>query len=874
MSVKSPQEPGRIRVSTSLFNWSLVAWVVVLNLVVGGLAGFYLFRSRQQVESRVATQTQNLSQSLSLTLAGIFDKSSAALFSVRKEAERQLKAGGIDCKLLNAYVLEQKGRLPELDGMRVTNAKGDLICGDRVVPEKRVTFADREVFQVSRRDKNAGLVIGPPVLGRVSGHWIFHLAYRINNPDGSFAGVVFGAVSLDYLSSLFSSFNLGEHGIITLRDKDLTVVVRYPGDYSIGNKKVSQEWRALNKVGKTFGTYKTAGSIDSVERTFSFNKISNFPLYINVGLASSDYFSPWRNEARILAALVALFSCASFLSGWLVYRNRKQAELTETQLIKSQSDLEKTVDLRTVELKRKNLLLAEQIAVRMKAEADWQKAATIMDKLSDAVNWIAKDGRYLYVNDAACTMHGFTREEMFSLSVFDAAIDFPAQSWSQHWENLKREKCIHFETLNRARDGRTFPVEVTANYLEIDGVEYNCAIIRDITERKEAEAEKHNLMVQLAQSQKMESVGRLAGGIAHDFNNLLTPILGYAQLLSLKLPPGSKEAQRAGNIYQAADRAKVLTQQLLSFGRKQMLDMKTLDLNEVVNSFYDILRRTIREDIELKLNLTGDVVGVRGDHNQIAQIIMNLAINAQDAIGESGVITIETVPITLDAEYASQHPEVTEGKYLMMAVSDTGCGINEETLSHIFEPFYTTKGVGQGSGLGLATVYGLVRQHDGHLWVASEEGKGASFQIYFPVVEALPDAVQENASVSPAALDARGRTILLVEDDDMVRELAQDVLESFGSEIIVAEGPAQALGKSTGKEIDLLLTDVVMPGMNGPELYRNLLKSHPGMTVLYMSGYTNDAIMHHGVLDERVNFIKKPFAVEDLAKKVASVLTG
>ena len=859
--------------SVRLFALGLVAGILLVDLVVAGLAGCYLYRSRQMVVTRVATQTQNLSQSLSLTLTGILDKTSTALFSVQQEAERQLKTGGLDLKILNHYILQQKKRIPELDGLRMADSAGYLICGDRVVREARVPFGDREVFIVSQGDPNAGLVIGPPKFGRVTNQWNFHLAYRINNPDGSFAGVVFGAISLDYLRNMFSSFDLGLHGVITLRDNDLAVVARYPDAGSIGNKKVSREWQELHRAGKASGTYTAPGSIDTEERTFSFNRVSNYPLFVNVGLASSDYFTSWRSEAWILGGFVALFWSASVASGWFIYRVRKQAKLAEVALEQHREQLEDTVGRRTVELENKNRQLAEEITVRKQAEADWQKAAVIMDQMSDAVIWISKDGRSLYVNDAACAMHGYSRDEMLSLSVWEVAADFPPEAWAAHWEELKRVRCQHFETHNKARDGRIFPVEVTATHLDFEGVEYNCAIVRDITDRRENEAEKQALMTQLAQAQKMESVGRLAGGIAHDFNNLLTPILGYSELLKFSIQPGSLEFERVHNIYQAADRAKALTQQLLSFSRKQVLEMKTIDINEVIRSFHNILRSTIREEIDLRLHLTGDVLGVRADQHQVCQIMMNLAINAQDAIEGIGSITIETAPISIDAEYLRQHAGVAEGDYLMLAVTDSGCGMDQETLSHMFEPFFTTKEVGQGTGLGLATVYGLVRQHEGHIWVYSEEGKGTVFKIYFPTVqEQLAAETEKPARGEP--LNASGRTILLVEDNDMVRQLAHDILLTLGADILVAESPKQALHLSAGKRVDLLLTDVVMPEMNGPELHRKLLKLHPRLKVLYMSGYTNNAIVHHGVLDESVDFIQKPFTFQELAKKVQSNLTG
>ena len=867
--IVTPQQAASVR----LFTLGLVMGILLIDSIVAGLAGFYLYRARQLVDTRVATQTQNLSQSLSLTLTGILGKTSTALYSVKREAERQLGTGNLDLKVLNNYILEQKKRIPELDGLMVADSTGFLICGDGVVPEARVTFSDREVFIIPRQTPDAGLVIGPPKLGRVTNHWVFHLAYRINNPDGSFAGVVFGTISVGYLRNMFSSFDLGRHGVITLRDKDLAVVARYPEAGSTGTRKVSREWQDLRRAGKTSGTYKTPGSIDTVERTFSFNQVSEYPLFVNVGLASTDYFAPWRGEGMMLGGLVALFWLASAVSGWIIYRVWKRTKLAEAALKRHREQLEDKVRKRTAQLEDKNLQLAQEIAVRKQAEANWQKAAIIMDQMSDAVIWICREGRFLYVNDAACNLHGYSREEMLSLSAWEVANDFPPEAWRVHWEELTRVHCQHFETRNKARDGRVFPVEVTATYLDFDGVEYICAIVRDVTERKESEVEKQTLMMQLAQAQKMESVGRLAGGIAHDFNNLLTPILGYAELLRNSQVPKSQGLERIDHIIEAADRAKVLIRQLLSFSRKQALEMKICDINEVVRSFHTILRSTIREDIELRLHLTGDVLGVQADQHQVCQIMMNLAVNAQDAIEGAGFITIETAPIIIDAEYLRQHTGVAEGEYLMLAVTDSGCGMGQETLSHMFEPFFTTKEVGRGTGLGLATVYGLVRQHGGHIWVYSEKEKGTVFKIYFPIVKELPAPEVEKPLRGPA-LKVSGHTILLVEDNDMVRQLAHDILLTLGADILVAEGPVQALQLSAGKRVDLLLTDVVMPGMNGPELHRRLLKSHPHLKVLYMSGYTNNAIVHHGVLGGSVDFIQKPFTLQELAEKVQASLTA
>jgi CheY-like chemotaxis protein len=298
--------------------------------------------------------------------------------------------------------------------------------------------------------------------------------------------------------------------------------------------------------------------------------------------------------------------------------------------------------------------------------------------------------------------------------------------------------------------------------------------------------------------------------------------------------------------------------------------MKTIDLNQVLASFYDILRRTIRENIDIQMHLSKETCGIRADKNQLEQIIMNLAINAQDAIGGNGRITFETSPVDLDEKYARQHAGVNPGRYFMLAVSDDGCGMDSETLSQIFEPFFTTKGVGKGSGLGLATVYGLVKQHEGNIWVYSEPGKGSIFKIYFPTVFGRP--ADEPAAVPEHCVIAMHCAILLVEDNRMVRDMVREVLNNCGSTVIEAGGPKQALEMVNGRHLDLLVTDVVMPDMSGPELYRRLSEFYPALKVLYMSGYTQNVIAHNGALDEGVNFIQKPFTVHDFVRKVEEIL--
>lgn len=393
--------------------------------------------------------------------------------------------------------------------------------------------------------------------------------------------------------------------------------------------------------------------------------------------------------------------------------------------------------------------------------------------------------------------------------------------------------------------------------------------------RVRGEEHRKLLEEQLRHVQKIEAIGQLTGGIAHDFNNLLTPILVYADMIMNDAPAGSASRLMSDRILKAARKARDLTQKLLSFGRRQILKMQPLDLNEVIRSFHDILRSTIRESITIRMDLTPDGAAVLADRGQLEQILLNLAVNAQDAIGGNGVLTIETGHVLLDDEYARLHPGMRPGAHIMLAVTDDGCGMDNGTLQHIFEPFFTTKQVGHGTGLGLATVYGAVKQHNGYIAVASKVGTGTTFTIYLPASSAAAEAAREEArNDDPLAGVMRNRTVLVVEDNEMVREMAVELLAATGFRVLVAATPAEAceLVQARRPVIDLLVTDVVMPEMNGHELYDRLAAEQPGLPVLFISGYTNEVVVHNGTLEEGVNFLQKPFTREQFVGEVVRML--
>ncbi|OGR29790.1 MAG: hypothetical protein A2X83_09550 [Desulfuromonadales bacterium GWD2_54_10] len=430
-----------------------------------------------------------------------------------------------------------------------------------------------------------------------------------------------------------------------------------------------------------------------------------------------------------------------------------------------------------------------------------------------------------------------------------------------------------FEWLYLRMNGTPLPVEVMLTAIPMHERWLLHTAWRDLTDRKQAEEEKERLSQSLLHAQKIESIGRLAGGVAHDFNNLLTPIMVYAEMLRASCGTDELTLKKIEGIISAACKARDLTRQLLAFGRKQVLEMKIIDLNRTLEAFSPILERTIREDIHISLKLAPNLGSIMADRPQIEQIIMNLAVNAQDAMPTGGALLIETTNIVLH-ESARTHPELATGPYVKLSVSDSGCGMDKETLDKIFEPFFTTKEPGKGTGLGLATVFGIVKQHKGHVNVYSEPGHGSTFTVYFPRQDGQA-GIYDTPRVPELARLHHNVTILLVEDNTMVRELAYELLTDQGYSVLMVEEPLQAVAllETNRDAVDLLLSDVIMPGLSGPALYELLKPLKPGLKVIFMSGYNEDMIAHQYMRGDNPNYIQKPFSSHDLLQKIDEVLS-
>ncbi|MCK5879858.1 MAG: PAS domain S-box protein, partial [Holophagae bacterium] len=507
---------------------------------------------------------------------------------------------------------------------------------------------------------------------------------------------------------------------------------------------------------------------------------------------------------------------------------------------------------------------------RKKAEADRERLSIAIEQAGEAIIITDKEATIQYVNPAYEKITGYTSEEVIGENprILNSGVQDGA-FYKKMWETLASGEAWSGRLVNRKKDGTLYTEETTISpVFDLSGKVVNyVGVKRDVTQELTMEE-------QFRQSQKMEAVGKLAGGVAHDFNNLLGVIMGYTELAQNQIGPDHGISKHLKAIERAAERSAGLTRQLLAFSRKQKLESKVINLNDLLKNLEKMLRRVIGEDIEFMTAYTDDLDKVEADPGQIEQIIMNLAVNARDAMPEGGKLTIESANVYLDERYARTHLGTIPGRYVMLAVLDTGSGMDEETRSRIFEPFFTTKEEGKGTGLGLSTVYGIVKQSGGHIWCYSEPDKGTTFEVYLPRTDAGLSRKKEGNAVKIA--QGGSENILLVEDETEIRHLLKEMLKELNYNITVAENGIEALHLIEGKGFrpDLIITDVVMPHMGGKSLVDRVRKIVPDQKVLYMSGYTDHSAVQNGALDPDIPFIQKPFNFPDIAEKIKQALSG
>ncbi|WP_173202003.1 ATP-binding protein [Geobacter sp. SVR] len=794
---------------------------------------------------------------------------------------------GRACTAILGSILRQS---PSSLNIGIADLEGNLVASG--VPGN-FNIRDRKYFQDALRTRRFSA--GEYTVSRSVGKPSIHFSLPVLDHAGNPVVVLYATFDLTQFDAIFDAQKLPENAVLNVTDHRGVVILRYPDHETV--KPGLQDLPHLRSrvTGPDEeGVFVDVG-LDNVKRLLAFTRLSLRPgdppyLYIRVSIPEDEALVAAR-RFLIGSMFVFVLAASLTLAATRILSGRYFVVPVEKMAAASQSLARGNLAIRTNvpytgdelgQLAQSFDSMTDSLRIRLherdQAEAllkeSEEKFHAIFDSLNDAV--LIHDletGTILDVNQAMCSMFGYSRHEALQLDVERLSLGEPPYSQREAlaWMALTAEGQPQlFEWRSKHRDGRLFWTEISMRMAAIGGVNRLIVLVRDISERKAAEDEKRCLTEQLNQAQRIESIGRLAGGIAHDFNNLLTPIIGYAELVHRTADPVARE--QVGQIMQAAGRARELTQQLLSFGRKQMLDMHIMSLNQLISDFTAILRRTIRENIDIRLLLGPDIERICADRNQVEQVIMNLVVNAQDAIEGVGVITIETCMATLDGEYARSHADAVPGSFVMLAISDSGCGMSKETMQHIFEPFFTTKEVGQGSGFGLATVYGIVKQHGGSVWVYSEPEKGTVFKLYFPSVQEQPRERQPEA-VNESAHQGRG-VILLVEDNGMVRSMVRELLEMRGYEVIEADTPSKALELAKDTVLDLLISDMIMPEMNGNEMYRCLAKHQPGLRVLFMSGYTDSVIVQQGQLEKGAGFIQKPFSVAAMENKVAEILAG
>lgn len=517
--------------------------------------------------------------------------------------------------------------------------------------------------------------------------------------------------------------------------------------------------------------------------------------------------------------------------------------------------------------------LAERKRAEQALRESEERYRSVFDGLPVGLCRVTPEGKFLTVNPALVNLLGFPSvESLLASNAIELYVD--PQERQQRLETVAAGGTVgEYETRLRRYDGSLLWVRINGRTVRDAGgaIRFFETAIEDITQRRRAEEEREKLQAQLLQAQKMESVGRLAGGVAHDFNNMLQAILGNASLALEDAPADSPMRDNLLEIQKAAQRSADLTRQLLAFARKQTVRPKVLDLNDTVSGMLKMLRRLIGEDIQLAWLPGPHLWPVSMDPSQLDQVLANLTVNARDAMSVGGQITIETACVTLDDTYAKTHPDCLPGDYVMLSISDTGCGMDQEIQSHLFEPFFTTKDVGEGTGLGLATVYGIIRQNGGLINVYSEPGRGSTFKIYLPRAGELEKAPAEAAEKRSWRGD---ETVLLVEDEAQILNLGRRILQQQGYTVLAARLPEEALklARQYAAPIHLLVTDVVMPGMNGRELREKVAALKPGLRCLFMSGYTANVIAHQGVLEQGIHFLQKPFTNDTLARSIREVL--
>ncbi len=978
------------------FKKRLAISVILLNVFVTGLSGVSLYNSWHHFEKQAAVSTQNLATALDSYISGELNSIDMALLAVKYETEREFTQRSINSESLNKYIKRTSSYLPQLLGIRVTNARGETVYGLRP-GEAIVNVSDRDYFVYARNNPLNDLFISKPVTGRIAKILVINFARRINNPDGSFGGVVFGAVTVDRYYKLFSGINVGSSGSITLRDNELAVIARYPEKAgigsAIGNKSVTKDLSDAVKAGKISATFKSIAKIDGVERMFSYRKVSSFPLYVVVALANDDYHAEWRKEALTQLSLVAFFALLTLISSRTMLTRWRREKENELELCMAKEELELRVEQRTSELNHANKQLKVELKERKQAEEQTNDAMryiqTILQTSPLGIETFKATGETISANDAIARIVGASIEQLkqqnirdiqswkrfgllevaeralatgevqrheyrmvttfgkhvdldclfvpftfsgeqhlmltvlditerkkaeeelsYSMSLTNAALESAADGilivdrkgdiarWNRKFVELwhiPNELCVtHIKdpVLNFVCGQMAQPEEFLAKVMDLyehpdtssqdllqladgrifdrhsyplrmgDEIVGRFWSFRDITDQRKHEKEQLKI-------EKLESLGVLAGGIAHNFNNILTGIIGNISLAEIFLDPGHKSYKALIEAEKASVRASELAQQLLTFARGGEPIRKITSLQNIVTESMGLVLSgsNVRGIIEIP----DSIHAIDADEGQMSQVCHNIVINATHAMPGGGTLTVTARNETIGSNNPMNlHP----GPYVCVAFSDEGCGIPDDILKKIFDPYFTTKA--DGNGLGLASVHSIVSKHNGYIEINSRVGKGTTVTIYLPSIGATYSHYQSESVVQAPGLHFGG-PILVMDDEESIRDLSSEMLEYLGYHATTCENGEEAIALykdsiESGTRFLTVIMDLTIPGkMGGKEAAQQILALDPNACLIVSSGYSNDPIMSEYHSYGFAGAVAKPYNIKEFGQLLSSL---
>ncbi|MFA5902946.1 MAG: PAS domain S-box protein [Desulfobacula sp.] len=967
--------PGTCTDSSFIFR--LTATIIIINILIYAMIGFWLHKGNQYYHHMAESSTQNMAEVISTNIRSVFERIDTGLFSLTEVTKRQLAGQKVNKAELDEYIGRLLKNLPELFDLSVADEKGNVLYGTNIVAGKSVSIKDRSYFMYLSENPDHKMVLSKLVHGKVSGRWMFVLAKRIDYPDGSFAGTAIGMFDISYFDNLFSELKTDRQDTIELRDKEFNLIAFWPKnkgpDFQIGSQTLPQEtgnWIARDTVA---ATYKETAPDSNIEQMISLRKTDGYPFFVIAANATDDYLRSWKNEVILALIIAAVFTLTTIFFAKILFKSR-ETELLHVEskrLAEEKTRLEGVIigtragtwewNVQTGEtifnehwaeiigyslkelapisidtwtnnthpddfhsssemlqkhfngetdyydcecrMRHKNghwvwvLDRGKVISRTHDGKPQWmfgthiditsRKLAeealrknetylrTLIHTIPDLVWLKDKDGIYLSCNSKFERLYGAKEGKIIGKTDYDFVDKELADFFREHDKMAiaKGGPSINEEEVTYADDGHCEILETIKTPLyDSDGKLIGVlGIARNITERKHEEEERKKLESQLRQSQKMEAIGTIAGGIAHDFNNILGIIIGNMELAIDSIEECNPVLLNLKEIKKASLRAGDVVRQLLNFSRKTEQSKKIIDIHPMIKESIKLLRSSIPASIDIQMNLPDSTKTIMADPTQIHQVLINLCTNASHAMEkEGGILKIDLSEVELDTVAVSQFPEIQAGQYVQLTISDTGHGIDPEIKTKIFDPYFTTKEIGKGTGMGLAVVLGIVKNHNGAISVYSEPGRGSTFKVLFPAAEGK--AVKDVSIFKD--LPKGDESILFIDDEAELVEIGSKLLEWLGYKVETGTNPAEALElfRSDPSRFDLIITDMTMPHISGDQLIKEILKIDPEMPVILCTGFSNKIDSERAFRIGAKGYIEKPFDKNQLAYSIRNAL--